>query len=231
MQSVSRARWREAAPQSRCDSREVAARELRAPQAERLHEQHPVLARQARHQVVLVGPQLGVPVGEPDAHDVASSQVGVVGHRGHDHRTARYCWRRAFVRRGGAAVDAVATVADVAEASSSHPAPGVDLERARREREAYDEHGVEEAMYAWHGRFPHVFQSPNTRRAEERFDALTRAAVAGRRVLDMGCGEGASSERLLGLGARVCARHRHLADGDRSRRDPRAAGAAGVLPG
>jgi SAM-dependent methyltransferase len=89
----------------------------------------------------------------------------------------------------------------VAEASSSDPAPGVDLERARREREAYDEHGVEEAMYAWHGRFPHVFQSPNTRRAEERFDALTRAAVAGGRVLDMGCGEGASSERLLGMGA------------------------------
>ncbi len=89
----------------------------------------------------------------------------------------------------------------MAEASSSHPTPGVDLERARREREAYDEHGVEEAMYTWHGRFPHVFQSPNTRRAEERFDALTRAAVAGGRVLDMGCGEGASSERLLGMGA------------------------------
>ena len=122
-----------------------------------------------------------------------------------------------------AAVDAAATVADVAEANSSppvlgvppnsshpvpsvppnpsHPVPGVDLERARREREAYDEHGVEEAMDTWHGRFPHVFQGPNTRRAEERFDALTRAAVAGRRVLDMGCGEGASSARLLDMGA------------------------------
>jgi SAM-dependent methyltransferase len=78
---------------------------------------------------------------------------------------------------------------------------GVDDERARREREAYDEHGVEEAMVAWHGRFPHVFQSPNTRRAERRFDALTRAAVAGARVLDMGCGDGESSERLLAMGA------------------------------
>ena len=32
------------------------------------------VARQARHQVVLVGPQLGVPVGEADAHDVAAAQ-------------------------------------------------------------------------------------------------------------------------------------------------------------
>jgi SAM-dependent methyltransferase len=79
--------------------------------------------------------------------------------------------------------------------------PGVDLERARREREAYDEHGVEEAMDTWHGRFPHVFEGPNTRRAEQRFDDLTRAAAGGRRVLDIGCGDGASSARLLELGA------------------------------
>lgn len=87
------------------------------------------------------------------------------------------------------------------EAGSSAPLPGVDTERARREREAYDEHGVDEANSTWHSRFPHVFQSPNTRRAEERFNALTRATVAGRRVLDIGCGKGASSVRLLDLGA------------------------------
>lgn len=56
-------------------------------------------------------------------------------------------------------------------------------------------------MHTWHGRFPHVFQGPNTRRAEERFDSLAHAAVAGRRVLDMGCGSGESSLRLLDLGA------------------------------
>jgi 2-polyprenyl-3-methyl-5-hydroxy-6-metoxy-1,4-benzoquinol methylase len=89
----------------------------------------------------------------------------------------------------------------VAEAGSQSSVPGFDRERAEREREAYDEHDVDGAMHAWHGRFPHVFQSPNTRRAEERFDALTRAAVNGRQVLDMGCGEGRSSERLLELGA------------------------------
>ncbi len=79
--------------------------------------------------------------------------------------------------------------------------PGFDGERAEREREAYDEHDVDGVMSEWHGRFPHVFQSPNTRRAEGCFDALTRAAVAGRDVLDMGCGKGRSSERLLEMGA------------------------------
>ncbi len=89
----------------------------------------------------------------------------------------------------------------MAKARSLSSAPSVDIERSQREREAYDEHGVDEAMTTWHGRFPHVFQSPNTRRAEARLDALTRAAVAGQRVLDMGCGEGRTSERLLEMGA------------------------------
>lgn len=89
----------------------------------------------------------------------------------------------------------------MAKARPSESAPGVDLERARREREAYDEHGVDEVVTTWHGRFPHVFQSPNTRRAEERFDALARAAVAGRSVLDVGCGKGKRSVGLLDMGA------------------------------
>jgi SAM-dependent methyltransferase len=78
---------------------------------------------------------------------------------------------------------------------------GVDIERSRRERDAYDEHGLDEAVTAWHGRFPNVFESPNTRRAEERFDGLTAALIAGRRVYDMGCGKGRSSVRLLEMGA------------------------------
>jgi 2-polyprenyl-3-methyl-5-hydroxy-6-metoxy-1,4-benzoquinol methylase len=89
----------------------------------------------------------------------------------------------------------------VAKTSPTPSSPGVDVERARREREAYDEHGVDEANSTWHSRFPHVFQGPNTIRAEERFDALTRAAVADRRVLDIGCGKGRSSVRLLDMGA------------------------------
>jgi 2-polyprenyl-3-methyl-5-hydroxy-6-metoxy-1,4-benzoquinol methylase len=89
----------------------------------------------------------------------------------------------------------------VAEDTPPAAAPGFDRERAEREREAYDEHDVDAVNSAWHGRFSHVFQSPNTRRGEERFDALTRAAVAGRSVLDIGCGKGRSSARLLDLGA------------------------------
>ncbi len=89
----------------------------------------------------------------------------------------------------------------VVEASSESSVRASDSERAQREREAYDENDVDGAMHRWHGRFPHVFQSPNTRRAEKRFDDLTAAAVQGRQVLDIGCGEGRSSQRLLEMGA------------------------------
>jgi SAM-dependent methyltransferase len=89
----------------------------------------------------------------------------------------------------------------VAEFGSPASAPGFDRERAEREREAYDERDVAAVNSAWHGRFPHVFESPNTRRGEQRFDALTRAAVSGRNVLDIGCGKGRNSARLLDLGA------------------------------
>jgi glycosyltransferase involved in cell wall biosynthesis/2-polyprenyl-3-methyl-5-hydroxy-6-metoxy-1,4-benzoquinol methylase len=112
---------------------------------------------------------------------------------------------QAVVGEWVARLGALAADVDRCTSSSTAGAPaaaaGFDRERSEREREAYDEHDVEGAMNTWHGRFPHVFQSPNTRRAEERFDALTRAAVAGRNVLDMGCGDGESSARLLELGA------------------------------
>ena len=83
MQPVDRARRRESAAQPPRDAREIAPGQLRAAQAERLDEQHAVLARQARHQMVLVGPQLGIPVGEPDAHDVAALEPRLLAHRRH----------------------------------------------------------------------------------------------------------------------------------------------------
>jgi SAM-dependent methyltransferase len=89
----------------------------------------------------------------------------------------------------------------VPEPSTPASGGGVDRDRAERERTAYDEHDVDAVNSAWHGRFAHVFQSPNTLRGERRFDALTRAAVAGRAVLDIGCGKGRNSERLLTFGA------------------------------
>jgi ubiquinone/menaquinone biosynthesis C-methylase UbiE len=50
-------------------------------------------------------------------------------------------------------------------------------------------------------RFHHVFQCPNALWAEERHRAAMRAAVAGRVVLDYGCGDGDSSRQLLADGA------------------------------
>lgn len=73
--------------------------------------------------------------------------------------------------------------------------------RAEREKAAYDEHGVFESSHGWHVRFRHVFECPNTLRNEGLLEARLRAAVAGGRVLDIGCGDGASSEALLELGA------------------------------
>lgn len=51
-------------------------------------------------------------------------------------------------------------------------------------------------------RFVHVFTCPNAAWAEERHRAAIRTAVAGRVVLDYGCGNGASSRELLAHGAR-----------------------------
>lgn len=73
--------------------------------------------------------------------------------------------------------------------------------RAERERRAYDEGTVDAAMEKWHGRFPHVFSCPNTLRHEAAFEDETRRAVAGRRVLEVGCGPGHHAARLLQLGA------------------------------
>lgn len=73
--------------------------------------------------------------------------------------------------------------------------------RAEREREAYDEHGVFERSHAWHARFPHVFECPNTREHERLFAERTRRGIAGKRVLEIGCGDGAHAEELASLGA------------------------------
>lgn len=75
-------------------------------------------------------------------------------------------------------------------------------ERARRERAAYDEGGVYERSHTWHRRARHVLEGPNTRRGEETWDALIRDAVgSGGRVLDVGCGRGATARRALRNGA------------------------------
>lgn len=75
------------------------------------------------------------------------------------------------------------------------------MDRAERERQAYDEDGVFEASAGWHARFSHVFDSPNTKAHERIFARLLTGQVAGKRVLELGSGDGAHAERLLQAGA------------------------------
>ena len=70
-----------------------------------------------------------------------------------------------------------------------------------RERAAYDEGEVWETSTRWHRRFPHVFEAANSRRMEAQFTELLRLAVEGRRVFELGCGDGENAEKLVTLGA------------------------------
>ena len=76
------------APQAPRDPAQVAPGELRPAQARATRRTAPgCRARQPRHQVLLVRPQLGVPVGEADADDVAAAQA--VGGRPRRSRRVR----------------------------------------------------------------------------------------------------------------------------------------------
>ena len=69
----------EAPTQPANNARNITAGELWLAKPKRLHEQHAVLAREPRHQVLLVRPQLRVPVGEADAYDVPAAQSSRLG--------------------------------------------------------------------------------------------------------------------------------------------------------
>jgi len=73
--------------------------------------------------------------------------------------------------------------------------------REARERKAYDEDRVFEESSKWHKRAQHVLRGPNTQRGEVLFDDLVRKSVTGGRALDICCGLGFQSVRLLELGA------------------------------
>lgn len=69
--------------------------------------------------------------------------------------------------------------------------------REERERVAWDENDVWGRCDAWMGRVEHVFGGPNTRYGERLYDERIAAAAAGARVLDIGCGQGESTFKLL----------------------------------
>ncbi len=74
-------------------------------------------------------------------------------------------------------------------------------DRSERERSAYDEGEVWEHSHKWHVRAGHVFQSPNTLKHESLFDNIVSQHVKDKRALDLGCGPGISSQKLLSFGA------------------------------
>jgi len=75
------------------------------------------------------------------------------------------------------------------------------VDRAEREQRAYDEEGVFETSNRWHMRVGHVLWAPNTLRAEARYARIAVDAARGGAALDVGCGFGDSSRRLLDHGA------------------------------
>jgi len=77
-----------------------------------------------------------------------------------------------------------------------------ELTRAERERRAYDEEGLWEASNKWHGRFSHVFFSPNSRRYDNLFFKLIGEHIRGGAGLEVGCADGLASKQAFDLGAK-----------------------------
>jgi SAM-dependent methyltransferase len=75
------------------------------------------------------------------------------------------------------------------------------MNQAQRERQAYDEGALWDRSHQAHMRFRHVFECPNTQRADRLFNQRLHEAVPGRRVLEVGCAEGARCRSVLALGA------------------------------
>jgi SAM-dependent methyltransferase len=80
----------------------------------------------------------------------------------------------------------------------------MSLTRAEREKQTYDEqdsHRLHNRRL--HGRLSHLRGSPNMRRGMALFDDLLVEAAQDADVLEIGCGNGWQSERILELGART----------------------------
>ncbi len=75
------------------------------------------------------------------------------------------------------------------------------MDRDAREKQSYDEASVWGHSHSWHKRFGHVFECPNTLRNERRFNDHLREKALGRRVLEIGSGDGYTAERILRNGA------------------------------
>jgi SAM-dependent methyltransferase len=75
-------------------------------------------------------------------------------------------------------------------------------ERIERERRTFGKRSFERRRSSLRQRLAHVYENPNTKRMQSQFDACVNEQVAGACVLDVGCGDGSTAERLLDFGAR-----------------------------
>jgi len=75
------------------------------------------------------------------------------------------------------------------------------MERSDRERFFHDEVDIHSRNREVHGRFAHVFKSPNSLRADRYFKGLLQSAVPGRRALEIGCGVGTLCQKVQRMGA------------------------------
>ena len=75
------------------------------------------------------------------------------------------------------------------------------MTRASSEVAAYQHGSHRKHRQKVQSRFAHVAGAPNTVQAMERYDAILRAAIVGRPVLEVGCGNGWNCRRLLDWGA------------------------------
>ena len=75
------------------------------------------------------------------------------------------------------------------------------MSRAEREKTTYDKDDISVHLVKWHGKFKHVFECPNTIRSHILFNNTLTSNIRGKKVLDIGCGAGALSQKLSSLGA------------------------------
>jgi 2-polyprenyl-3-methyl-5-hydroxy-6-metoxy-1,4-benzoquinol methylase len=74
-------------------------------------------------------------------------------------------------------------------------------ERSRREQILTDQGDIYQRYHARRKRYSHIFESPNTLNAEGTFERILREAVPGKRILEIGCGNGQYALRVSQLGA------------------------------
>jgi SAM-dependent methyltransferase len=77
----------------------------------------------------------------------------------------------------------------------------MDNDRAARDKAAYDEGDFQSLRKRIQGLYRYVYGSPNSLRAKAYWQGTVRDALKGRRVLEIGCGEGWDCRRFLEWGA------------------------------